>query len=186
MPLPKEKECYTYADYCTWDDDKRWELIDGVAYAMSPAPTTKHQESGGELYRQLANFLKDKPCKVFHAPFDVRLNADADDDTVVQPDLVVVCDKSKLDDSGCNGAPDMVIEILSPSSAKRDKVLKFNTYQRVGVREYWVVDPDSKTVYAHVLKNGEYITYAYSDANTAPVNVLEGCVISLPDVFADS
>ena len=184
MPLPKDNQRYTYADYCTWDGDERWELIDGVPYAMSPAPTWRHQGVSSNLHGQLYSFLKGKPYKVFAAPFDVRLNADDYDDTVVQPDLVIICDSSKLDGTGCIGAPDMVIEILSPSTSSRDKVLKFYRYQEAGVREYWIVDPDSKTVSAHVLKNGEYMVRAYGETDTAPVYVLEGCEISMEDVFA--
>jgi len=189
MSLPMEKQSieehlYTCDDYYSWDDEKRWELIDGSAYLMSPSPSWKHQGISGNLHRQLANYLNDKSCKVFAAPFDVRLNADTDDNTVVQPDLVIICDKTKLDDKGCNGAPDMVIEILSPSTTSRDTVKKFRLYQKSGVREYWIVDPDSKTVSVHLLENGRYITTAYDEEDTAPVNVLEGCEINLPDVFA--
>ena len=126
-----------------------------------------------------------KPCKLYAAPFDVRLNGAGDeDDTVVQPDIVVVCDKSKLDDKGCNGAPDMVIEILSPSSTRHDMFIKFIRYQKAGVREYWVVDPDVKKVIAYILENGRYCGSVYADTESAPVHVLEGCVINLPDVFA--
>jgi Uma2 family endonuclease len=99
-----KKHKYTYSDYYSWDDGERWELIDGVPYAMSPAPTRKHQDISGALFNQLYNFLRNKSCKVYSAPFDVRLNADEDDDTVCQPDIVVVCDESKLDDKGCAGA----------------------------------------------------------------------------------
>jgi Uma2 family endonuclease len=183
MTLPgKKNQHYTYADYLTWDDDERWELIDGVPYAMAGA-STAHQRILTELTRQFANFLKGKPCEAFAAPFDVRLNADTNDDTVVQPDLLVICDKSKLDDRGCKGAPDLVIEVLSPSTASHDRFLKFNKYQRAGVREYWIVDPDSRTVQAHVLENGRYFTTVYFEADTAPVHILDGCTISLPDVF---
>jgi Uma2 family endonuclease len=185
MPLPKEKQWFTYADYCKWDDSERWELIDGEAYAMAPAPGSNHQGISFHIARQLGNFLAGKQCKVFTAPFDVRLNADTDDDTVVQPDIVVICDKSKININGCVGAPDMVIEILSRSSVKHDKVLKFYTYQRAGVREYWIVDPDSKTVSAYILDDGKYIANAYGETDEAPVRVLEGCTINLPDVFAD-
>ena len=185
MALQKETQRYTYADYCVWDDGERWELIDGVPYMMSPAPSRVHQSISGQLYGQLFNFLKDKPCKVYHAPFDVRLNIDKEDDTIVQPDLLVVCDESKLDDKGCKGAPDMVIEIVSPSTAQHDKVLKFNKYLQVGVREYWIVDPDSKTVTVHVLEHGNYITNAYGDTDAAPIHVLKGCTIHFQDVFAE-
>jgi len=182
-PLREEKR-YTYADYLTWDDSQRWELIDGIPYAMAPAPSQSHQEASSELHRQIANFLKGKPCKVFAAPFDVRLNVGNDDDTIMQPDLLVVCDSSKLDGKSCNGAPDLVIEILSQSTAQRDKWVKFNVYQRAGVREYWIVDPDAKAVAAHLLENGNYTAKAYGDTGTAPVGVLPGCEIDLQEIFA--
>ena len=185
MALPKEEERFTYSDYCTWDDGERWELIDGYAYAMSPAPSWIHQSYSMALLLKIGAFLEGKPCMVFHAPFDVRLNAESYDDTVVQPDIVVICDKSKISGTGCIGAPDMVIEILSPSTAAHDRFLKFRTYLRAGVREYWIVDPDTKTVTVHILKNGEYTTNVYDDADSAPVHVLEGLTIELKDIFAD-
>ena len=183
MEQLREGKRYTYADYCTWDNSERWELIDGVAYAMAPGASEGHQEISFELSRLFGNLLKSKPCKAFAAPFDVRLSADGDDDTVVQPDLLVVCDRSKLDGKSCNGPPDLVIEILSPSSVSRDKWVKFNLYQRSGVREYWIVDPDSKTVMVHTLEDGRYMTSAYGGSESVPVGVLEGCVIELGDVF---
>ena len=181
--IPKYKR-YTYEDYCTWGDDERWELIDGVPYAMS-APSRRHQEISVRMLYHLYGFLKGKPCKVFAAPFDVRLNEDAYGDTVVQPDLLVVCDESKLDDKGCGGVPDMVIEILSPSTAMLDKVLKYRRYLQTGVREYWIIDPESNTVSVHILKNGEYVTYAYGSDETIPVYVLEGCEINLAEIFEE-
>ena len=185
MTFPQRvDEYYTYADLITWDDDVRYELIDGVPILMAP-PSITHQRISGKLYLQIASFLKGRPCEVFHAPVGVRLNADLADDTVVQPDIVVVCDRSILDDKSIKGAPDMVIEILSPSTASRDKVMKFNQYLRAGVREYWIVHPDSKTVSVHVLKDGEYITRAYADTDAVSVHVLEGCTINLSDVFED-
>lgn len=180
--LPDDKRC-TYADYLTWDDDKRWELIDGIPYAMS-APAWEHQSISMDFSRQLSAFLYGKPCKVFHAPFDVRLKFDTTDDTVVQPDLVVICDRSKIGGTGCMGAPDLVIEILSPSTTRHDRLLKFNAYRHAGVREYWIVDPDSKTLSVHVLKDGEYVARAYADTDSVPVEVLDGCVINLTDAFA--
>jgi len=176
---------YTYADYITWEDDKRYELIDGIPYMMTPGPSRTHQKISREILKQLANFLTGKPCEVYHAPFDVRLNADKADDTVVQPDLLVVCDKSKLDDRGCNGSPDMIMEILSPSTSRHDKVLKFNKYLQAGVREYWLVNPDDKTVQVCVLENGRYVTKAYDNTDIAPVHVLAGCEIDLQEAFAD-
>jgi Uma2 family endonuclease len=177
---------YTYADYEKWDDGKRWELIDGIPYAMAPAPSQGHQEVSRDLLFQLTAFLKGKPCKVFHAPFDVCLNAKSGKDKdVVQPDLLVVCDHAKLDGKRCNGAPDLIIEILSPSEPRRDRVIKFNKYLQAGVREYWIVDPDDKTVSVHILKDGQYVTAAYTDEESISVHILEGCVINLPDVFAE-
>ena len=186
MAMPRQNKRYTYADYCTWDDSERWELIEGAPYAMSPAPSSVHQGISREIAGQLFNFLKGKPCRLFTAPFDVRLNADREDDTVVQPDLVVICDRSKIDDRGCKGAPDLVVEILSPSTARMDKLLKFNQYQQAGVREYWIVDPDTKTVQVCLLNdNGVYVVVAYGDADNAPISVLTGCEINLRDVFAE-
>jgi len=180
MSLPQQNERYTYADYCTWDDGKRWELIDGVPYAMSSAPGWEHQGLITKLLTQFEIFLKGK---VFPAPFDVRLNADAGDDSVIQPDIVVICDRTKLSGTGCKGAPDLVVEILSPSTARRDKWLKYNSYRGAGVREYWIVDPDTKTVSVNLLSDGEYIARAYGDTDTAPVGVLPGCEIILQEVF---
>ena len=182
--LPDYNKRYTYSDYVKWDDDKRWELIDGVAYMMS-APNRYHQGILGNLYVLFRAFLKGKKCKVYLAPFDVRLNADTLDNTVVQPDLLIVCNHSKLNDAGCKGAPDMVVEILSPSTSRYDRTLKFNTYKKAGIIEYWVIDPETKTLAVHILKDNEYITQAYLDDNTVPVHVLEDCKIDLSEVFED-
>ena len=174
---------YTYADYASWDTEDRYELIDGAAYMMS-APSQAHQKISMEFSRQLANFLKRKPCEVFAAPFDVCLNAAGDnDDSVVQPDLLIVCDKSKLDGKRCNGAPDMAIEILSPSNRKHDTVRKLNKYLQTGVHEYWMVDPDAQTVKVCILKGGNYDTKDYADTDIIPVHVLDGCTIDMQEVF---
>jgi len=178
----KRDSRYTYSEYCTWDDELRWELIDGVAYAMS-APSTAHQSISTNILLKLGTYLEGTPCRVFHAPFDVRLNADKGDDTVVQPDIIVVCDKSILADTSCKGAPDLVIEIISPSSSRRDRTIKFDKYREAGVREYWIVDPDTKIMAAHILKDGEYTTRAYTDTASVPVHALEGCTIDLSKVF---
>ena len=146
-------EHYTYADYKTWPDDERWEIIEGVAYAMSPSPSWRHQGLIGELFAQLHDFLKGKPCRVFISPLDTLLHApgeeDASDDaidTIVQPDVLVVCDKNKLGPRAVRGAPDVAVEVLSPYSWDRDIRLKMRVYEERGVREYWVVDPGNKTV----------------------------------------
>ena len=163
MGLPARHTAHhTYADYLSWPDDVRYELIDGEAYAMAPAPTPLHQLWVGEVYRQLADTLSGTPCRVFLAPFDVRLShddtfeVDADIDTVVQPDLSVVCDRGKIDERGCRGAPDWVVEVLSPSSAGRDMIVKRDLYERHGVREYWIVHPTDRVVTIYTLIDGAY------------------------------
>jgi len=175
---------YTYADYCSWDDGKRWELIEGTPYAMS-APTPLHQRISKGLFRQIDAFLSGKPCEPFYAPIDVRLNADETDDTVVQPDIIVVCDPSIIDDNSCKGSPDLIIEILSPSSAKHDRIVKFQQYLKAGVREYWIVDPVEKAVQVCVLEGDRYYIEMFSDDGLVPAHALPGLEISLPDVFAE-
>jgi len=175
---------YTYSDYLQWDDDKRHELIDGVPYLMS-APSRRHQKLLGKLFIQFDTLLKGKTCEVYFAPFDVRLNADTLDNTVVQPDLLIVCDKAKLDDAGCKGAPDMVVEILSPSTSRHDRILKFKTYLKSGIREYWIIDPDTNTLAVHILKDGDYIIHPYTADDIVSVHTLDGCEINLTDVFEE-
>lgn len=181
-----EERRYAYKDYITWDDKTRYELIDGIAYAMA-SPSRLHQKISMELSRQLANFLRGKTCEVFHAPFDVRLNSDSFDDIVVQPDILVVCDISKHDGKSVKGAPDLIIEILSPFNKRHDTFVKFRQYQKAGVKEYWIVDPSRRIVDVYILKNGKYgVGTVYDDTDIIPVNVLSGCEISLADVFYDA
>jgi Uma2 family endonuclease len=180
-----EEKRYAYQDYITWNSKIRYELIDGAAYAMA-APSQAHQEILGELHRQLANFLRGKSCKVFVAPFAVRLNSNSFDDIVVEPDLLVVCDKSKLDGKSVKGAPDFIIEILSPFNTRHDTFTKFRHYQRAGVLEYWIVDPVSKSVQVNILENGKYVGRTYSDEDIVVVHTLEGCQINLAEVFYDT
>jgi Uma2 family endonuclease len=184
MPLLKEKPYYTYADFLEWDEGERYELMDGEA-VMLAAPDRSHQDISRNIVVQLTDFLKGKTCKVYYAPFAVRLSPKEDDsdDTVLEPDILVVCDPAKLDKRGCNGAPDFVIEIFSPSTAKYDKLYKFNKYLEAGVREYWMVDPDNNAVQACVLENGRYILSSYGETDTAPVSALPGCVVDLRLVF---
>lgn len=146
MGLPQRDTRYhTYADYLTWPEDVRYELIDGVAYLMAPAPAPVHQEIVGELYYQVRSALEGKPCRPYIAPFDVRLpkadEADERIDTVVQPDLLVICDRARIDRHGLRGAPDWVVEVLSPSTAGHDQTLKLAAYERAGVPEVWLVHP---------------------------------------------
>jgi Uma2 family endonuclease len=181
---PRDHQRYTYADMLEWDESIRAEIFDGEVYMMPP-PARVHQEISRELLLQFGNFLKGKPCKVYAAPFGVRLfpKDDLSDDTVVEPDIAVICDKSKLDDRGCNGAPDLIIEILSPSNIAHDKIRKFRKYLAAGVREYWIVNPMEQMVDVHRLDGGRYITMLYDAEEEVPVTVLPGCTIKLQDVF---
>jgi Uma2 family endonuclease len=182
----KTEEYFTYADYLEWDTEERYELIDGVSYLMSPAPTPTHQGILAEVARVIGNFLHKKPCKVFVAPFDVRLNAAGADDTVVQPDVLVICDQKKIDSRGCVGAPDLVIEITSPSTGIRDHTIKLEKYLNAGVRECWIIDPDSKTVQVYILQedlSAKMLTYNAKDV--VPVTVLKGLQIHLQEVFPE-
>lgn len=190
MALPAEQERYTFADVLTWEENDRIELIDGEAYMMAP-PSRIHQKISGEIFRQLANYLEGKKCEVYPAPFGVRLfekggDSPDDVDTLVEPDISVVCDKNKLDKHGCKGAPDMVIEILSPSTLRHDHFVKLALYQRAGVREYWIVSPENKTVQVYTLNNGTLTPREfYGSGDVAKVNVLEGCFVELAKVFTE-
>ena len=150
----KIQRFFTYADYCRWPNDERWELIHGKASAMT-APLRIHQKIVFEIGRQIGNYLQGKSCEVYVAPFDVRLpqSNEADElvDTVVQPDISVICDSVKLDDKGCRGAPDWIIEVLSPSSAFKDMDTKRKLYQIHGVREYWIIHPVDQWGMVYVL-----------------------------------
>jgi Uma2 family endonuclease len=180
-----EQKRYTYADYIRWDNKTRYELIDGTAYAMA-SPSRTHQKISRKLVVQLDNFLRGKTCEVYYAPFDVRLNSDSFDDIVVQPDVFVVCDESKHDGKSVKGAPDMIIEILSPFNAQHDIITKTRLYRKAGVREYWIVAPRGRTVQVYILANGKYIVSDYNDGDMIPVHVLHGCEINLADVFYDT
>lgn len=191
MALPAENTRYTFADCLTWDESNRIELINGEAIMMA-APSSIHQEISMEISRQLANYLEGKECRVYPAPFDVRLfekegdNPD-DIDTVVEPDITVVCDRSKIDSHGCKGAPDLIVEILSTSSLRTDRLVKLRLYQRAGVREYWIVDPENRTVQVLLTDHkGMLLPHEeYGKKEVAKVNVLEGCFIELSKVFPE-
>lgn len=191
LPLKIEDAKFSYKNYLSWPENERWELIDGVAYDMTPAPSVYHQRILRELFLVLGNYLSDKDCEVFSAPFDVRFAKkdarDEDVDNVVQPDIVVICDKSKLDDRGYAGAPDMIIEILSPATASKDMIQKFKLYESYGVLEYWIVQPLDKTVM--VFKSGKDKKFGkpeiYSIENTVKVGVLKDLAIELKMIFKD-
>ena len=190
MALPAKKARYTFADILSWEGNERIEIINGEAFMMA-APSRIHQEICFEMGRQLGNYLEGKQCKAYPAPFGVRLFQRAGDspedvDTIVVPDISVICDRSKLDQYGCNGAPDLVIEVLSPSTQRHDQLVKLNLYQRAGVREYWIVDPENKTVRVMLQSgNGFLQTHEiYRQEEVAKVNVLEGCFIELGKVFS--
>jgi Uma2 family endonuclease len=184
---------YTYADYLTWTDDKRRELIDGIVFLMS-APTRFHAGSSGSIFNKLYNFVtrRKEKCKVYHAPFDIRFpkNGETANDkiyTVVQPDICVICDPKKLDEAGCIGAPDLIVEVQSPSTAKRDLQEKFNLYESSGVKEYWVVYPKEKALTIFLLReNGKYDNgTTYQSEGKIPVSIFNGLEINLEELFED-
>ena len=187
MPLPQRAR-YSYADLIAWPENERYELYDGFLRALA-SPSVPHQEISGELFRQLANFLADKPCRVYAAPVDVRLfdspgDTPEDVDTVVVPDLLVVCDRGKIDRRGIRGAPDLVIEILSESSRRYDRHTKLGLYESAGVREYWIADPERRTVEVFSLRDGGYgAPVVYMAPARLPVGILRGCTIELDRVF---
>ena len=189
MQLPKEAERYRWSDYLAWPEGERYELIDGIAYAMSPAPRRRHQEIAGEMFRQAANALQKKPCYVYDAPFDVKLSPDTDDDapTVVQPDITITCDRSKLTEQGMTGPPDLVIEIVSPESGLIDRRRKFDLYERFGVTEYWIVDHDERVVEVYRLDDGGSYRRigAFGPEDTVTAEAVPELSISLAEVFAE-
>ncbi len=161
MALPKSSDRrFTYADYQQWPDGERWELIDGEAYAMAPAPTISHQTLAGQLFRQIDEALDGSPCRALIAPVDVLLRApDETEDhatTVVQPDILVVCGPEKITERNVRGTPDWIIEVLSPATARHDHLTKRALYERTGVREYWLVHPVDRVITVYTLKDGQY------------------------------
>jgi Uma2 family endonuclease len=190
MPAKKLDKRYTYGDYRRWPDGERWELIEGVAWNMSPAPSAAHQGISTALLGRIYAFLGTGDCKVFAAPFDVLLPEEPDQpedeiDTVVQPDLSVICDQRKLRPYGCCGAPEWLVEILSPYTSRKDMLEKLSLYERHGVREYWLVDPGNR--YVHVYRLGEEGRYpdpvVFVDKAKVPSGVCPGLVIDLGELF---
>lgn len=189
-PLKRISGNYSYADYLTWPEEEKWELLDGIAY-MSAAPSRRHQEVQVELIRQISNYLIDKPCRIYGAPFDVRFaEKDEDDNKIrdaVQPDISIVCDKSKLDDRGCKGSPDFITEIISPGTASMDYIKKLALYEKNGVKEYWIIHPIDEIVMVYKL-NGERKydrPQIYSKDDDVKIGIFEDLVINLNKVFQE-
>jgi len=178
------KPVYTYQDYLSWPDNFRAEIVEGEIFIMA-APTFKHQKIQLRLSSLLDNYLKGKEGDVVAAPFTVRLfpKSSERDVTVFEPDVVVVLDKSKISEKAIIGAPDMVVEIISPSSALYDQNVKLDKYEEAGVKEYWIVDPDAKTVRVNILENGEYSKKTVYTSGDIPVGVLPGCVVKVEDIL---
>lgn len=180
---------YTYADYLLWRFEERLELIKGKIFQMSPAPSTRHQQISGRLYLEMGSFFKQHHCQIFYAPFDVRLSktesssANNKIHTVVQPDLCVVCDQNKLDERGCLGAPDLVIEILSPGNSRRELNDKFALYEESGVREYWLVEPTENAVFVYVLNENNVYIGLQPATDTLRSVLFPDLVIDLHEVF---
>lgn len=170
-----DKQSYTVDDYDSFPEDLRAEIIDGQIYYQA-APSRSHQEILMYLSQKIANYIDSKggPCKIYPAPFAVKLNED--DKTVVEPDISVICDRDKLDDRGCNGAPDWIIEINSPSNSSRDYVLKLNKYMAAGVREYWIVDPKTKAITVYFFES-EIFAVRYTFQDSVKVNIYNDLTI---------
>ncbi|CDX00159.1 Endonuclease, Uma2 (Restriction endonuclease fold) [Desulfitobacterium hafniense] len=188
MPLPQERGNFTYADYLSWPQHERWEIIDGVAY-MQAAPSSVHQEILTGLLVQFHQYLAGKAGKVYPAPFCVRLieNDEKNDEEiikVVEPDITVVCDKSKVDEKGCCGVPDLIVEIISPTSTEMDKLVKFNKYEKAGVGEYWIVEPEGRFVSVFVLREQKYgRPEIYAENDKIKAAIFPDLLIDLKPVF---
>lgn len=178
---------YSYADYLLWKFKERVELFRGKIFKMSPAPARVHQKVSLNLTRILDRKFRNHPCELYVAPFDVRLpNANGDIVTVVQPDLCVVCDVSKLDAKGCLGAPDLVVEILSPGNTKKEYDLKFSVYEEAGVKEYWIVHPTDRNIQVFVLEDGRYIGLKpFTENQTMTSRTFPDLVFSTDEVWVD-
>lgn len=184
------KQKFSYADYLTWKDDQRWEIIDGEPILMSPAPNRFHQTISRRIEYQIEHYLRDKVCEVFNAPFDVRLEdaeiSDQNSFNVFQPDLLVVCDPAKLmNNHGCIGAPDWIVEIISPSTASRDHIVKRAIYERFGVKEYWIVQPTDRIIMVYRLSPEGFYEKpdVFSETDIITVGILPELQIDLKDVF---
>jgi Uma2 family endonuclease len=181
---------YTYSDYLKFSYDEMVEIIRGKIFKMSPAPTSRHQAISRNLCGILYQYLRGMKCQFFDAPFDVILPHQSKDfmksDKVVQPDIVVICDPSKIHEKGCFGAPDWIIEILSPHTTKKDIQDKYDIYEESGVKEYWIVEPRNSTVEVFVLEGNKYKrVQTYVQDDLVPCQTIEGLTIDLSEVFEE-
>jgi len=179
---------YSYADYLMWQFDEMVELIKGKIFRMSPAPSTNHQKISSKLHGELYIYLKDKKCELYSAPFDVRLPKDKNSDeeiyTVVQPDICVVCDPEKLDKKGCVGAPDLIVEISSNSTSKKDLTYKYEIYEQAGVKEYWIVKIEDQTLLIYTLVDGVYQpSKLFAKDEIVSPSLFEDFTLDLSEVF---
>jgi Uma2 family endonuclease len=179
---------YTFADYLSWQFSEMVELIKGKIYRMTPAPIPLHQRFAGNIFTEISVYLKKKPYKVYIAPFDVYLPIEktSGKPTVVQPDICVICDPSKIDNKGCIGAPDMIVEILSPSTTHKDVKEKFDVYESSGVNEYWIVSPGDKIIDIFLLENDKYqLKGKFTLGDKVSPYTLPELIIDLDEVFED-
>lgn len=187
-PAFRQDQRYNLVDYLSWDNDERWELIDGYPYALA-APGTAHQKVAGRIYSQIESYLENQPCEVFIAPFDVIFDPvhvkDEEKKNVVQPDVTIVCDEKKITSRGCEGVPDMVVEVLSPGTWKRDLNDKFNLYQFSGIKEYWVVSPADASIVVYVRnESGRFQQKGiYNKEDAIQLEVLPNLKIDLKRIF---
>jgi len=181
---------YSYADYLTWTMDEMVELIKGKVFKMNAAPKRVHQKVSGIVFNRIFNFLEGKTCEVYEAPFDVRLpvksKKNEDIFTVVQPDICVICDKGKLDDAGCIGAPDLIVEILSKGNNKKELKNKYEVYEESGVHEYWIIHPEEQTLLIYTLTSGKYVpSKLFTTGDIVESKIISGFKLNLDDVFSD-
>lgn len=190
MPIAQvnQNKRYTYKDYITWSEEERWELIEGTPY-MQAAPSWQHQAIVGNIITQFNNYLQGKQCLAFPAPFDLCLpdgvEKDEDVSTVLQPDIVIVCDKNRLNKTGYFGVPSLVVEVVSPSTSKLDRVFKFNKYEKAGIKEYWIAEPEGKVVSVFTLQdNNRYgRPETYTEEDNIKVSIFSDLLVDLAPVF---
>lgn len=181
---------YSYADYLSWEIEEMVELIKGKVFRAAAAPRRVHQEVFGRVFTKLHNYLVGHPCRVYGAPFDVRLPVKSrkheDIDTVVQPDICVVCDRDKLDELGCVGAPDLIVEILSPGNNRKELQNKYEVYEESGVKEYWIIHPNEQTLLLYFLEQGKYVpSRLFTVGDVVVSRAVGGFELSLTEVFED-